>query len=246
MKSIALVNLGLVPYGDALALQHELVAAHKEGAGTDTLLLLEHPPVYTLGRSANAAHILAAPEFLKQVGIEVHRVERGGDVTYHGPGQLVGYPILNLRHYRMDVGWYVRSLEQVLIETLRGYGLEAHRAGLDENGKRDPKLVGVWIENPTADSIERRIQPEAKIAQIGVRIERWITYHGLAFNVNPNMEHFRWIVPCGIPDKPITSLAQALGRPVSMDEVRERVADTFARVFQTEIAPGMALVFDNA
>src|SRR5581483_605539 len=171
---VTLFNLGLIPYADALALQHRFVGAHKNGAGSDTLLLLEHLPVLTLGRNAREEHILASPEFLEQLGIEVHRVERGGDVTYHGPGQLVGYPILDLNHYRLDVAWYVRSLEDVLIQTLASYGLDAHCTGLDSNNKQDPKLVGVWVENPTADPLEKRIQPEAKIAQIGARIERWI------------------------------------------------------------------------
>ncbi len=235
MLSIRLVNLGLVPYADALALQHQLVETRKRGEGRDTLLLLEHPPVFTLGRSAQAEHVVASREFLDAIGIAVHRVERGGDVTYHGPGQLVGYPILDLRGYRLDVGWYVRSLEDVLIETLRGFGLDAHRAGLNANGRRDPKLVGVWVENPTTDSAERGIHPEAKIAQIGARIESWITYHGFALNVDPLMEHFDYIVPCGIPDKPVTSLARALLRPVAMDDVRARVAAAFAQVFDVTL-----------
>ena len=235
MHSIRLVNLGLVPYADALAIQHQLVGARKRGEGQDTLLLLEHRPVFTLGRNAQAEHILASREFLDEVGIEVHRVERGGDVTYHGPGQLVGYPILDLHNYRLDVGWYVRSLEDVLIETLRGFGLAAHRAGLDANGKRDPKLVGVWIENPTTDPSEKKIHPEAKIAQIGARIESWVTYHGFALNVDPQMEHFDYIVPCGIPDKPVTSLARALKGSISMDDVRARAAQAFAQVFDVTL-----------
>jgi lipoate-protein ligase B len=234
-SAVRLLQLGLVPYADALALQHELVNARKKNLGQDTLLLLEHKPVFTLGRNAREEHILASREFLDEVGIEIHRVERGGDVTYHGPGQLVGYPILNLRNFRMDVGWYVRALEDVLIQTLHSYGLDAHRAGLNENGKRDAKLVGVWIENPADDPLEKKLQPEAKIAQIGARIEQWITYHGFALNVDPNMEHFRFIVPCGIPDKPVTSLARALKKNVSMDDVRARVARAFENVFDAEL-----------
>lgn len=229
---LAIENLGLVSYGDALALQHEMVNSRKAGGGVDTLLLLEHPPVVTLGRNASEEHILAAPEYLDQLGIEVHRVERGGDVTWHGPGQLVGYPIMNLREYRMDVGWYVRSLEDVLIKTLGSYGLDAHRAGVDANGKRDPKLVGVWVENPSDDPRERQLHPEAKIAQIGARIESWVTYHGFALNVDPNMSHFELIVPCGIADKPVTSLTRALRHAVTMDEVRERVVRAFEAVFE--------------
>lgn len=237
IQHVFLQNLGVVPYEDALALQHEWVDARKRGEGQDTLFLLEHPPVFTLGRNARAEHILASREFLDECGIEVHRVERGGDVTYHGPGQLVGYPILDLRNFRMDVGWYVRALEDVLIETLRGFGLNAHRAGLDSNRKRDPKLVGVWIDNPTDDDLERQIHPETKIAQIGARIESWITYHGFALNVNPRMEHFNLIVPCGIPDKPVTSLARAVGREIDMDEVRTRVASAFEKTFNVTLQP---------
>jgi lipoyl(octanoyl) transferase len=235
MKRIRLVNLGLVPYADALALQHQLVEARKHGEGQDTLLLLEHPPVFTLGRNAQEEHILASREFLDEIGIEVHRVERGGDVTYHGPGQLVGYPILDLHNFRMDVGWYVRSLEDVLIQTLSSYGLNAHRAGLDETGKRNPKLVGVWIDNPAEEPLERKIHPEAKVAQIGARIETWVTYHGFALNVQPRMEHFGLIVPCGISDKPVTSIARALKHPVEMSDVRARIASAFSQIFDTEL-----------
>ena len=237
-RVIARHDLGLVPYDTALALQHRLVETRKRGAGQDTLLLLEHPPVLTLGRNARAEHILASPEFLEEIGIQVFHVERGGDVTYHGPGQLVGYPILDLHNYRLDVGWYVRALEDVLIETLRSYGLDAHRAGLDENGRRNSKLVGVWVDNPSDDPLERKIQPEAKIAQIGARIETWITYHGFALNVDPPMQHFDLIVPCGIPDKPVTSLRRALRREVAMADVRDRLAEAFQEVFQVEFVPG--------
>lgn len=235
MQSVLLENLPLVPYADALTLQHNLVAARKHGDGHDILLLLEHPPVFTLGRNAHEEHILASRDFLDEIGIEIHRVERGGDVTYHGPGQLVGYPILDLHNFRKDVGWYVRSLEDVIIETLHSYNLDARRAGLDANGKRDSKLVGVWIDNPSDDPSERKIHPEAKIAQIGARIESWITYHGFALNVDPNMEHFRLIVPCGIPDKPVTSLTFALKKNVPMQEVRDRVALAFENVFDVSL-----------
>lgn len=234
MNSAWLVNLGVVPYAQALELQHRLVAARKRGALNDTLLLLEHPPVFTLGRNAREEHILASREFLEQIGIQVFRVERGGDVTYHGPRQLVGYPIVDLRRYRMDVGWFVRSLEDMLIETLSSYGLSARRLE-HEKGKRDPKLVGVWIDHPTGDALARERQPDAKVAQIGARIESWITYHGFALNVDPIMQHFDLIVPCGIPDKPVTSIARALNRPVDMDDARERVAHAFASTFSVQL-----------
>ncbi len=220
MKTVWLVNLDSVPYADALALQHRIVDARKRGALNDTLLLLEHPPVFTLGRNANDSNILVSREFLQQQGIDVFRVERGGDVTYHGPGQLVGYPILDLHNFRMDVGWFVRSMEEMLIRAIGDFGIR---------GKRIEKLVGVWIDQPSP------IQPEAKIVQIGARIEQWITYHGFALNVDPNMAHFDLIIPCGISDKAVTSMARVLNHPVDPRAVRERVAARFGEVFGAEM-----------
>lgn len=238
-NSVWLVNLGTVPYGEALLLQHRLVAARKQGQLNDTLLLLEHPPVFTLGRNAREEHILATREFLDQIGIQVFHVERGGDVTYHGPRQLVGYPILDLRNFRMDVGWYVRSLEELLMGTIQEFGLEPRRLG-DDGGPRDPKLVGVWVDNPARDEILRKMQPYAKVAQIGARIESWISYHGFALNVDPIMQHFELIVPCGISDKPVSSMALALGHPIEMSMVRGEIARQFQFVFKAalqEITP---------
>lgn len=233
-KPVWVVNLGTVPYAEALVLQHRLVAARKLGELNDTLLLLEHPPVFTLGRNAREEHILATREFLDEIGIQVFHVERGGDVTYHGPRQLVGYPILDLRNFRMDVGWFVRSLEEVLIGAVKAIGLDSRRLG-DDGGPRDPKLVGIWIDNPTHDAVMRKMQPDAKIAQIGARIESWITYHGFALNVDPIMQHFDLIVPCGIPDKPVSSLALAIGHPVDMAIVRSEVARNFEMVFEVKL-----------
>jgi lipoyl(octanoyl) transferase len=218
MQTVWLVNLELVPYADALALQHRIVKARKRGGLNDTLLLLEHPPVLTLGRNANDSNLLASREFLQQVGIEVFRVERGGDVTYHGPGQLVGYPILNLRNFRQDVGWFVRSLEELMIRALGDFGIR---------GKRIEKLVGVWVDVPQ--------QADAKIAQIGARIEEWITYHGFALNVDPNLAHFDLIVPCGISDKAVTSMARFLNHSINPRAVRESIAARFAQVFDAEL-----------
>jgi len=217
MPPLWLVNLETIPYAEALALQHRIVEARKRGALNDTLLLLEHPPVFTLGRNATEANIIAPPEFLEQQGIQVFRVERGGEVTYHGPGQLVGYPILDLHNYRLDVGWFVRSLEEMLLRVMRDFGIA---------GKRIDKLVGAWVDTPTG---------EAKVAQIGARIEQWITYHGFALNVDPNMAHFDLIVPCGIADKAVTSLRRVLNRPIEMRTVRERVAARFGEVFGAEM-----------
>jgi lipoate-protein ligase B len=232
MHSVFLLNLGLVPYAEALDLQHRIVQARKRSVISDTLILLEHPPVFTLGRNASDSNVLASAEFLKQLGIEIFRVERGGDVTYHGPNQLVGYPILDLRHYKLDVGWYVRSLEELLIAALADFGIHA---------KLIEKLIGVWVDSPTPLSPipmgngELGIGSEAKIAQIGARIENWVTYHGFALNVDPNMRHFDLIVPCGISDKAVTSMARILQKPVEMRAVRERVAAQFARVFNAEL-----------
>ena len=220
METVWLVNFDTVPYADALALQHRLVDARKRGALNDTLLLLEHPPVFTLGRNAKDENILASREFLHQQGIDVFRVERGGDVTYHGPGQLVGYPILDLRNFRMDVGWFVRSMEEMLICALGDFGIRS---------KRIEKLVGVWVDQPSP------MQPESKIAQIGARIEQWITYHGFALNVDPNLAHFDLIVPCGISDKAVTSMARVLNHPVDPRAVRECVAARFGEVFGAEM-----------
>ena len=217
MNTVWLVNLDVVPYADALVLQHRIVEARKRGALNDVLLLLEHPPVFTLGRNARESNILASRETLQRNGIDVFRVERGGDVTYHGPGQLVGYPILNLHQFRLDVGWFVRSLEETLIRTLADFGLR---------GKRIEKLVGVWLDTPTGD---------AKLVQIGALIEQWITYHGFALNVDPNLAHFDLIVPCGISDKAVTSLVRVLNQPIEMRAVRERVAARFAETFDVEL-----------
>ncbi|HEX7592881.1 MAG TPA: lipoyl(octanoyl) transferase LipB, partial [Anaerolineae bacterium] len=203
-----------------LALQHRIVDARKRGALNDTLLLLEHPPVFTLGRNGKDENILASREFLRQQGIDVFRVERGGDVTYHGPGQLVGYPILDLHNFRLDVGWFVRSMEEMLVRVLGDFGIR---------GKRIEKFVGVWVDQPAP------IQPEAKIVQIGARIEQWITYHGFALNVDPKLAHFDLIVPCGISDKAVTSMARVLNRPVDPRAVRERVAARFGEVFGAEM-----------
>jgi lipoate-protein ligase B len=210
MKPLGVSNLGLQPYEHALELQHQLVTARREGRIEDTLLLLRHPPVITLGRRGNEEHILASREWLHEHGIQVHRVERGGDVTYHGPGQLVGYPIMDLTQHRTDVGWYMHCLEEVLIRTLADFGLTSRRL---------PGNIGVWLD-------DRR-----KIASLGVRIESWITYHGFALNVAQDVSHFQLIVPCGLTDKEITSMEKALGRPVDITMVGERVVDNFCTVF---------------
>jgi lipoate-protein ligase B len=212
-KQLNTLNLGLQPYDSALELQHRMVAARKLNKIDDTLILLEHPPVITLGRRGNESNILATSEWLADHGIQVYRVERGGDVTYHGPGQLMGYPIMDLGEHRKDVGWYMHSLEEVLIRALADFGVAAGR--ISDN-------IGVWLDERT------------KIAALGARIENWITYHGFALNVAEDIAHFELIVPCGLSNKQVTSMEEALGRPVDMAKVRERVVDHFAEVFDVE------------
>lgn len=217
--AIRLINLGLIPYDQALDLQHRLVAARKAGRTDDVLLLLEHPPVITLGRRGDESHVVAAPDLLARLGVSVRRVERGGDVTYHGPGQLVGYPILNLRQHRQDVGWYVRGLEETLIRALADCGVQGYRV---------PGLVGVWVDHQGSPH---------KVAAIGARIEEWVTYHGFALNVDPDMSHFELIVPCGIEDKAVVSMRQLLDGPVDFEYVCDRVAAHFAAVFDVILQP---------
>jgi lipoic acid synthetase len=215
-REMLLLNLGVEPYDRALDLQHRLVAARREGRIKDVLILLEHPPVITLGRRGDEGNIIASRELLARLGIEVHRVERGGDVTYHGPGQLLGYPILDLRGHRQDVGWYMHSLEEVLIRALSDFGVEAGR----QKGR-----IGVWIE-------------DKNIAALGARIEEWITYHGFALNVAPELSHFDLIIPCGYRGMGITSMEEVLGKAPEMREVRKRVAQRFGEVFRVEIRQG--------
>ena len=199
-------------YLDALELQRSLVEERRAGRIPNLLLLLQHPPVITLGvRRGSRSHITATDAVLASRGIDVHETGRGGDVTYHGPGQIVGYPILDLRPDRCDVHRYVRDIEEVLIRVCADYGITAGRVA---------RLSGVWVG---AD----------KIGAIGVRISRWITSHGFAFNVNTNLQDFELIVPCGIVDRGVTSLQKLLGRQVPIDEAEERVSARFAEVFRT-------------
>ncbi len=199
-------------YGEALALQQQLVAARKEGSIPDQLLLLEHPHVITLGRNGQRQNLLASNEVLSRAGISFYPIDRGGDITYHGPGQLVGYPILDLRDWKRDVGAYVRGLEQAIIDTLGEYGISAGRI---------PKLTGVWVG-------------DRKIAAIGVHISRWVTSHGFALNVHTDLSYFQYIVPCGLT-KPVTSMAQ-LGANATVSEVAGNFAAHFGRIFDCEMA----------
>jgi lipoyl(octanoyl) transferase len=207
MRPLLVRRLGRVPYGEALRLQESLVAARRTGGVPDTLLLLEHPPVITLGRGADPRHVLAGEGELARAGIELHACGRGGDVTFHGPGQLVGYPVVALEGARRDLHRYLRDLEEALIAALADFSIAAHR---------EPGLTGVWTGG-------------RKIAALGVRVSAgWITSHGFALNVTTDLAGFGRIVPCGIRDRGVTSMAVVLGRAPEMDEVAERVADRVA------------------
>jgi len=210
-------RLGRVGYGEALDLQTHLVEERRRGEIGDTILLLEHPPVITLGVKTRGkpAQIIASPEALAAEGVSVFETSRGGDITYHGPGQLVGYPIFDLRPDRCDVHRYVRDLEEVLILALREFGIE---------GGRVAGRTGVWV-GPAGR--------EEKIAAIGVRISRWITSHGFALNVSTDLRHFRLIVPCGIADRGVTSIDRVLGTTTAMAEVEDAVVRGFSTVFSS-------------
>ncbi len=224
MRSLEVRRLGLVPYGEALALQRALVEERRSGRVPDLLLLLQHPPVLTLGVKGDGgrAHILATPERLRELGIDVFETGRGGDITYHGPGQIVGYPILDLRPDREDVHRYVRDVEEVMIRVCADYGIEAGRI---------PGLTGTWVGVGGPKTHAHGAGP-AKIGAIGIRISRWITSHGFAFNVTTNLRHFELIVPCGIAGHGVTSLEKILGRPLSIAEVEDRVVRHVADVFE--------------
>lgn len=212
-ESCHVLKLGIVDYGRAYELQKRLLQEHLQGRGSNSLLLLQHKPVITIGRNGSRSNILASKPALKAEGIEIYEIERGGDVTYHGPGQLTGYPIIDLRCFKKDIHWYLRQLEEVIIRVLAVYGIV---------GGRMEGYTGVWVGNE-------------KIAAIGVAVRRWITYHGFAFNVHPDMSHFEMIRPCGISDKGVTSLEKLLGYRVDMDEVSDRTTSTFAEVLNVDL-----------
>ena len=207
-------RLGLIGYARALELQRDLVERRKRGEIPDRLLLLEHPDVITLGvRTRNArTHVLETDEGLAAQGVELFETGRGGDVTYHGPGQLVGYPILDLNPHRRDVHRYVRDLEAVLIQAVASFGITAGRV---------PGLTGIWVDAPDG---------QAKLAAIGVRISRWVTSHGFALNVNTDLSRFGLIVPCGITDRGVTSMERLLGHRLPMDEVADAVERAFTQL----------------
>jgi lipoyl(octanoyl) transferase len=211
MRPLTVRRPGVVNYDEGLELQRQLVAQRQAGEIGDTLLLLQHPHVLTLGVKAGASrpHVLATPQRLRELGVELHETGRGGDVTYHGPGQIVGYPIISLKPDRCDVHQYVRDLEEVMIRVTGSYGIEADRV---------EGLTGAWVG-------------AEKIGAIGVRIQRWVTSHGFAYNVNTDLDFFRLIVPCGITDRGVTSLRKLTGRTIPLAEVEDRLIQQFCAVF---------------
>lgn len=207
------VRLDLIDYNEAFELQNKLLKARQEERIEDTLLILEHPPVITIGRSGSRSNILVSEEFLEKQGVSFYEINRGGDVTYHGPGQIVGYPIIDLQNHNRDIRLFVRNLEEVFIDLLsKEYGISA---------SRHPVHTGVWIGDD-------------KITAIGLAIKRRVTQHGFAFNVNTDLSHFDWIIPCGITDKGVVSLGKILGKPLDMEKVQDQVIHYFCSIYGYE------------
>lgn len=224
-RSCVLRDLGRMSYPEALDVQMSIAAELKNGSGEDHLLLVEHPHVVTIGRNGHEDHVLAPEATLRQLGIELHESDRGGDVTYHGPGQVVGYPVMDLREWKRDVGAFVRGIEQVLIDSLEDFGIHAHRiAG----------LTGVWVGSSDKTA--------AKIGAIGVHLSRWVSTHGWALNVTTDLRYFQYIVPCGLA-RPVTSMA-ALGCRADSDTVKSALSRHFAEIFDFEMQAEPALRAD--
>jgi lipoate-protein ligase B len=231
MRQLLQVDLGLIGYAEAYALQKRLVAARKAGALEDVLLFCEHPHVITQGRNGKREHLLASGRVLRQKNVEFFETSRGGDITYHGPGQIVGYPILHLGAIRRDVVWYVRMLEEAMIRATAGFGIAAHR----EAGK-----TGIWVgssaERDSSAALAARAEsPAEKLGAIGVHISRWVTSHGFAYNVSTDLRYFDLIVPCGIADRKATSLEKLLQRSVPLAEAKSLLAFHFGEVFGFEL-----------
>jgi lipoyl(octanoyl) transferase len=218
MRSCLWRDLGRIDYAEAFELQRALVDRRKRGEIPDQFLIVEHPHTITLGRNGHMENLLAREEILERTGVAFHPTDRGGDITYHGPGQIVGYPILDLREWKRDVVAYVRAIEQVIIDALADFGLTAGR---------EPGMTGVWVAG-------------AKIAAIGVHISRWVTSHGFALNATTDLSYFQYIVPCGLV-KPVTSMA-ILGAGEARENVIERLVFHFGRVFACDMAPASANV----
>jgi len=208
-----LLKLGIVDYKQTHNLQKQILQDRVDNKCPDTMILLQHNPVITVGRGGDNKNIIVSQAILDSYGIKVYEIERGGDVTYHGTGQLTGYPIIDLRNYKKDVHWYLRQLEEAIIKFLSYY---------DIIGKRVSGRTGVWVG-------------DEKIAAIGVAVKRWVTYHGFALNINPDLSHFKLINPCGITDKEVTSLVKILGFDVEMAEVEDKIISAFSDIFDVEI-----------
>jgi lipoyl(octanoyl) transferase len=218
MTTGLIIDLGMMEYNAAWALQRRVVAARKAGAVPDVLLLCEHPHVITLGRSGKLANLRASDHVLRQMGVSFFETDRGGDITYHGPGQLVGYPILNLAEIRRDVAWYMRTLEEAMIRATAEFGISSRRV---------PGRTGVWADVAAAE--------EEKLAAIGVHLSRWVTSHGFAYNVSTDLRYFDLIVPCGIADKRATSLEKLMGRGVEIKEVSPRIVAHLGELFGLDL-----------
>ncbi len=208
-KELFYSNLGTVSYQEAWDLQRTIHLMRTSGTIEDSLLLLEHPHTYTLGKTADRTNLIGSQEYLEKNGISVFEIDRGGDITYHGPGQIVGYPIIDLNKWKPDTHLYLRNLEEVIIKVLAEYGIESGRK---------PEYTGVWVG-------------ESKIAAIGIRVSRWVTMHGFAFNINTDLELFNGIIPCGIKDKEVTSLSRLLNREINIEEVKQKLRDQFVLHF---------------
>jgi len=212
-QKLDIIKYGMINYEKAYNFQLKLLEKRYQNKINDTLLLVEHPPVLTIGTSGTRDNVIVNNNFLKEKGIEVFETRRGGDITYHGPGQIVGYPILNLKEHKKDLHWLLRSYEEVFIRLLKEYNIQADRI---------KGLTGVWVGNK-------------KITAIGVGVRHWITYHGFAFNIDPKLEHFSYIIPCGIKDKEVTSLKKELGSEIKKEEVIEKIIKYFAQVFKMDV-----------
>ena len=216
LKKCMVYRFELIDYAEAWDIQNNIWAQKMNGHADDTLLLLSHPPTFTIGKSGKTDNLLRPRDELEKQGMSLYFIDRGGDITYHGPGQLVAYPIMDLRKYGKDIHYFVHGLEEVIIRTLADLSIEACR---------DSQNIGVWVG-------------DEKIAAIGIRVKRWITMHGLALNINPALEHFSFINPCGIVDKNVTSISRVLGHDVAMDTVIESLARHFSEFFDISLEWG--------
>src|SRR3990172_12089489 len=217
-RALTYCDLGTIDYKEAWDLQKSLFDLRHEKKIGDILLLLEHPHTYTLGKTARKGNLVGSEEYLKKNKISVYDIDRGGDITYHGPGQIVGYPIIDLKNWKQDSHKYLRALEEVIIKTCVEYGL---------NATRNPAYTGVWIE-------------DRKIAAIGIKISRWITMHGFAFNVSTDLSLFNGIIPCGITDKAVTSVEKEIGKNIKLSEVKLRLLENFKSIFEYEIVAAVS------